>query len=151
MLNYRYSREEDDDQVEAHLEGLDQTVENLANTVTQLTSDLEKQCKYISDRHKLLVSLQALEPRAETPIKKLKEREELLRRIRSYGPEFAELSTEKLQERIECFETINRLEPDPENRASIKGLRERARLLTRIEEAEAEAEEAKAEEVEAAS
>ena len=47
------------------------------------------------------------------------------------------------------FETINRLEPDPENRASIKGLRERARLLTQIEEAEAE--ESKAEEAEATS
>ena len=102
-LNYRYNREEeDDDQVEAHLEGLDQTVENLANTVTQLTSDLEKQCKYISNRHKLLVSLQALEPRAETPMKKLKERVDLLRQIGSYGPELAELSTEKLKERIEC-------------------------------------------------
>src|SRR4030088_432572 len=52
----------------------------------------------------------------------------LLQQIRAYGSAFADESLDRLKERIACIETINRLKPNGEH-ASIKKLRERARLL----------------------
>jgi hypothetical protein len=134
---------------ESQLEGIDNLVERVADETKQLAKKLVGQLDYLQARHKLLRQLQTLEPHAADSFgkpmssKQLQQRVDLLTACQNVSPDLAELSTDKLKERIAAVETINRLEPDANNRTSFKSLRERAKLLRVVEEnteAEAQAE-----------
>jgi hypothetical protein len=150
MLN-RYDYDDDTDDrgeretiTEGQLEGIDNLVERVADETKQLAKTLVGQLNYLQQRHKLLRQLQTLEPHAADSfgkpmsVKQLQQRVELLAACQNVSPDLIELSTDKLKERIAAVETINRLEPDPNNRTSLKSLRERARLLREVDEANGE-------------
>ena len=127
---------------------LDNTIENHARVTKALCDALGEKIEAIEKRHKFLVGLEQLQADFQVPLKQLEKRLLLLQQINSLqqggvnvaqndNEPLARMTTEQLKKRIDCIQTINRLEPDPEKRASIKSLRERARLLSRIEHAEA--------------
>jgi predicted RNase H-like nuclease (RuvC/YqgF family) len=118
---------------------IDDTIEDLACSIQKLTASLDEQMSYLKNRHRLLAELERLEADYSVPFKQLERRLALLTEIRrlSVGTELAELSTDQLKQRIEYIETIRRLEPEGQ-RVSIKSLRERARLLERVEPAPTE-------------
>ena len=135
-----YQNETDPDRGELR-QRLDQTIENLAAGIQDLVNKLSEQMAYLKNRHRLLAEMQRLQADYNVPIKQLEKRLGLLNQIRtlSTGTELEELSTDQLKQRIECIETIHRLEPEGQ-RVSIKSLRERARLLQRIEHTTTEVE-----------
>ncbi|HEY1363891.1 MAG TPA: hypothetical protein VGF60_16750 [Xanthobacteraceae bacterium] len=115
---------------------LDETIEDLAGGIQKLSESLGEQMSYLKNRHRLLAEMQRLQTDYSVPLKQLEKRLALLNQIRalSAGTELAEMSTDQLNQRIACIETIRRLEPEGQ-RVSIKSLRERARLLQRVEQA----------------
>jgi hypothetical protein len=123
---------------------LDETIERYAEATKDLCASLDEKIAAIAERHHVLVGLEKLQANFDVPLKTLSKRLGLLQQIdalqekwsRGNEAAFATMSTDRLVERIKAFETIARLEPDPEKRASIKSLRERARLLTTIEHGE---------------
>jgi hypothetical protein len=146
-MNYH---DEDEDVIngEASLDTIDRVIERIAGETRELVGTLADQSKYLEERHKLLRQLQSLEPHAADnfgkpmTVKQLRERVALLQQCKT-GSDLDDLSTVQLKERISAIETINRLEPDANNRTSFKSLRERAKLLRVVEEnteAEAQAE-----------
>lgn len=120
---------------------LDQTIETLADDIQRLSNKLSEQTAYLKNRHRLLAEMERLQTDYNMPIKQLEKRLGLLNQIRtlSTGTELTELSTDQLKQRIEYIETIRHLEPEGQ-RVPIKSLRERVRLLERVEHATTEAE-----------
>jgi predicted RNase H-like nuclease (RuvC/YqgF family) len=145
-----YNYDDDDDGggeritvTEGTLESIDGLVEGIADETKQLARKLVGQLDYLQERHKLLRQLQTLEPHAADhfgkpmTVKQLEQRVALLAACQNVPADLIDLSTDKLKERIAAIETINRLEPNGEHKP-IKGLRERARLLREVEEADGE-------------
>jgi hypothetical protein len=145
----RYDTQYDADTERGQLnQRLDYTIENHARVTKVLCDELGEKIEAIERRHQFLVGLEQLQDDFKVPLKQLEKRLLLLQQINSlqqgaaYGAQndnepLARMTTEQLQKRIDCLQTINRLEPDPEKRISIKSLRERARLLSSIEHTEA--------------
>jgi predicted RNase H-like nuclease (RuvC/YqgF family) len=120
----------DEGEVTAPGEQLDHAIDRVTKDAKRLADLLGDQVDYLAKRHELITSMMELEKYADVPLKTLEKRVGLLQQIRAYGPAFANETLERLNQRIACIETINRLEPNGEH-APIKKLRERARLLER--------------------
>ena len=152
MLQYASDYEYDADTQRGELnQRLDDTIVNHARVTKALCDALGEKIEAIEKRHQFLVGLERLQADFKVPFRQLEKRLLLLQQINSLEQggvyvaqndeePLAQMTTEQLQKRIDCIQTINRLEPDSEKRASIKSLRERARLLSKIEHAQAEAE-----------
>jgi hypothetical protein len=120
---------------------LSDALEGFAQQTQALGEILKEQVEAISRRRRTLAELEKLQANFNVPFKALEKRLSLLQQINMLDSahDVRRMSTSELQARIDAVETINRLEPDPTNRPSIKSLRERVRLLSKIEFDEAEA------------
>jgi hypothetical protein len=130
MNFYNQRHDYSDEQIADPGEQLDDAIDRIARDADRLADLLGDQVKYLKKRHELVVEMTKLEKHAGIPMKTLEKRVGLLQQISAYGAAFADETLERLKERIACIQTINRLEPNGEH-ASIKKLRERARLLER--------------------
>jgi hypothetical protein len=116
-------------------ESLSATIERHAKHTKSLADEIGEKVAEISERHKFLLGLQELQADHSIPIKTLEKRLALLTAINERQRYIADanLSNEKLKERVELIETTLRLEPDQANRVPLKSLKERARILAAIE------------------
>jgi hypothetical protein len=142
----RYQDEYDNDDGPQEIcdqgETLADAIERITEDAKKLADSLGEQVKYLATRHKLAVEMAKLEDGAATPLKSLEKRVAVLQQVTALtnglnhrlGFDAKSVSLEALKERVTLIETINRLEPG-EVATPIKKLRERARLLERIETA----------------
>jgi hypothetical protein len=138
--------DETDVEVTDQTETLSDAIERITEDAATLSKALGKQVEYLATRHKLIGQMMDLEADAKAPLKTLEKRAAVLQQIvtlssnleNRLGWDVKRTTVEALKERVELIETIKRLEPG--EAAPIKTLRERARLLERIELADADSE-----------
>jgi hypothetical protein len=131
----RYNPEEDQDRAHGALnQKLSDSIRQCAKETVMLGDELKEKLQAISDRHQVLNELEALQDDFNVPLKQLEKRLQLLQQIKAFGlfDHLAKASTHELEQRIQAIETINALEPDPDNRPTLKSLRERAKLLQEV-------------------
>jgi hypothetical protein len=138
---------EDGDEVEVTAdpgETLASAVERITKDAEELADQFKLKVEYLAKRHKLAQEMAALEAGADVPLKTLEKRVAVLQQIKDastfinnrLGWDVKGYTEPVLKERVDLIETINRLEPGEAQ--PIKKLRQRAKLLERIEQAEPE-------------
>jgi hypothetical protein len=85
------------------MERIDEIVDRLAVDVQHLTTELKNKIEYLRERHRLLAQLEELEPNSEEPMKKLRDRVELLQTIAAYNSPFS-------PEPVDSFGPLKKLE-----------------------------------------
>jgi hypothetical protein len=109
-------------------ERLDQAVERIGREANALGKQLGEAVERLIERHQLARTMAAAQKLADIPTKTLEKRVALIQQIRAIDY-LADEDLDRLKLRLQCLETIHRLEPD--GPTPIKKLRERARLLER--------------------